>query len=231
MWHWYASGSSSPGISAPPCIKKSVCPDRSFCLHLVASKSSPLNGKITEKGQPDWGGLRLPLGNLPMGPLTPRDEPRKIIDILRDSEWMLPSPWAGEEEIKGYGLQPLLYKGEMLGVLGIYSRIPMDLVSEGTIWLRMVANHAAIAIANVRAFEEIENLKKQLELENAYLREELDEVSAFGDIIGKSPALMNVLEQIELVAPTNASVLILGESGTGMSSFSFNLPGLCGSWD
>ena len=42
---------------------------------------------------------------------------------------------------------------------------------------------------------------------------------------------MNVLEQIELVAPTNASVLILGESGTGMSSFSFNLPGLCGSWD
>ncbi len=60
----------------------------------------------------------------------------------------------------------LLYKGEVLGVLAIYSRIPMDLVSEGTVWLRMVANHAAIAIANVRAFEEIERLKKQLELES-----------------------------------------------------------------
>ncbi|MFC1580352.1 sigma-54 interaction domain-containing protein, partial [Thermodesulfobacteriota bacterium] len=49
----------------------------------------------------------------------------------------------------------------------------------------------------------------------AYLREELDEIRAFGDIIGKSPALMNVLEQIQLVAPTGASVLILGESGSG----------------
>ncbi|MBW1944556.1 MAG: sigma 54-interacting transcriptional regulator [Deltaproteobacteria bacterium] len=204
-----------PGDLCSTCTKKSACPDRTFCLHLVASKSAPLNGEDTGEAQPDRGSIRLPLGNIPMGPLTPRDEPRKIIDILRDSEWMLPSPWAREEKIQGYGLQPLLCKGEMLGVLAIYSRIPMDMVSEGAVWLRMVANHAAIAIANVRAFEEIENLKKQLELENTYLREELDEVSAFGDIIGKSPALMNVLEQIALVAPTGASVLILGESGTG----------------
>lgn len=70
-------------------------------------------------------------------------------------------------------------------------------------------------MANARAFEEIESLKKQLELENAYLREELNEVQAFGDIIGQSPVILNLMRQIELVAPTDASVLILGESGTG----------------
>ena len=86
---------------------------------------------------------------------------------------------------------------------------------EGFIWLRMIADHAAASIANARAFEEIERLQKQLELENAYLKEEVSEAKAFGDIIGESPALRQVLDQIELVAPTDARVLILGESGTG----------------
>ena len=79
----------------------------------------------------------------------------------------------------------------------------------------MIADHVGTAIANARAFEEIERLREQLELENAYLKEEVSEARAFGDIIGDSPALRQVLEQIELVAPTDASVLILGESGTG----------------
>ena len=71
------------------------------------------------------------------------------------------------------------------------------------------------AIANARAFEEIGRLKEQLELERDYLREELAGVQEFGDIIGQSPSLKNVLQQIDLVAATDASVLILGESGTG----------------
>ena len=54
-----------------------------------------------------------------------------------------------------------------------------------------------------------------LEQENAYLREEMQVELAFGEIVGRSPALHNVLQQIEMVAPTDASVLIQGESGTG----------------
>ncbi|MCZ6680991.1 MAG: sigma 54-interacting transcriptional regulator [Candidatus Poribacteria bacterium] len=54
-----------------------------------------------------------------------------------------------------------------------------------------------------------------LEQENAYLREEMQMELAFGEVIGRSPALRNVLQQIEMVAPTDASVLIQGESGTG----------------
>ena len=66
-----------------------------------------------------------------------------------------------------------------------------------------------------RAEEEVALLRKQLELERDYLREEVNEGQAFGEILGRSEALQRVLSQIELVAPTHASVLILGETGTG----------------
>ena len=79
----------------------------------------------------------------------------------------------------------------------------------------MVADHVAVAITNARAFEEIERLKGQLELENTFLKEEVLEAQAFGEIIGQGPAMANLVNQIELVAPTQATVLIHGESGTG----------------
>ena len=65
------------------------------------------------------------------------------------------------------------------------------------------------------AYREICRLRNQLELENEYLQEEVSELKTFGDFVGLSPALQNILRQIEMVAPTDASVLITGESGTG----------------
>jgi transcriptional regulator with GAF, ATPase, and Fis domain len=76
----------------------------------------------------------------------------------------------------------------------------------------LFADQAAVAIANARAFEQIEHLRQKLELENDYLRDEVKE--NFGGFVGGSAPLRNVLEQIDLVAPA-AAVLILGESGTG----------------
>lgn len=66
-----------------------------------------------------------------------------------------------------------------------------------------------------RVEEEVERLRKQLELENAYLHEQVKEGFAFGDIVGQSQALRKVLHQVQMVAPTDAAVLITGESGTG----------------
>jgi DNA-binding NtrC family response regulator len=66
-----------------------------------------------------------------------------------------------------------------------------------------------------RAYEEIAALKAQLEIQNAYLKEEVIEANAFGELVGQSEALRHIVSQIDLVAPTEASVLILGESGTG----------------
>jgi PAS domain S-box-containing protein len=67
----------------------------------------------------------------------------------------------------------------------------------------------------VKAEKEILHLRHKLELENAYLNEEVLGVQSYGDILGNSPALETILKQIEMVGPTDASVLITGESGTG----------------
>ena len=66
-----------------------------------------------------------------------------------------------------------------------------------------------------RALDEIEALKSQLELRNDYLQAEVVEAKAFGDLVGQSAGLSQVVSQIDVVAPTEASVLILGETGTG----------------
>jgi len=90
-----------------------------------------------------------------------------------------------------------------------------NLPSEIIQWGRVFADHVAGAIANARAFEEIQRLKSQLERDNDYLREEVVAAHAWGDLVGRSAALAQVVRQIGLVAPTDASVLILGETGTG----------------
>src|ERR1017187_366406 len=110
-------------------------------------------------------------------------------------------------------LQPIKFKHEILGVLGVFTRIPTP--EDGPVWLRIFADEIAGAIVNARAFEEIERLQAHLEIENTYLQEEVREARAFGDIIGKTASIQQLLRSIELVAPTDASVLILGESGTG----------------
>jgi transcriptional regulator with GAF, ATPase, and Fis domain len=79
--------------------------------------------------------------------------------------------------------------------------------------LRIFADYAAIALTNARAFAQIEELRRKLEAENEYLREEV-ESGAGSAIVGSSPALRQVLDQISLVGPTDATVLIQGEFGS-----------------
>ena len=196
--------------SCPPMEEQ--CPDQSSCLHLVASAGNPI-----EEGA-DWTRIdgsyrRFPLGVGIVGRIAATGEPILMTDLKGDTQWVTRPDWAEREGICGYGGQPLVYRGEVLGALIVFLRIRPR--REGMIWLRIIADHAATAIANARAFEEIQHLKQQLELERDYLRDEVRQAHAFGDIVGRSAALQNVLKQVELVAPTDASVLILGESGTG----------------
>ena len=108
---------------------------------------------------------------------------------------------------------PIIFKCEVLGVIVGFTRARMP--DEARPWGRIFADHIGAAIANARAFEEIQRLKAQLELQNAYLQEAVVEAKAFGDLVGQSAALRQIVSQIDLVAPTEASVLILGETGTG----------------
>jgi transcriptional regulator with GAF, ATPase, and Fis domain len=91
-------------------------------------------------------------------------------------------------------------------------------VNQATIWLRSA--RAAVEHRRMEsALAESDRLQKRLEEENAYLREQAETALAFGRIVGNSPALRRLLPQVELVAPTDATVLILGESGSGKELF------------
>jgi len=202
-----------PGDICTSCPMRAECPGQTLCLQLVASA-----GKPRAEADQDWSRLsgefrRVPLGARKVGRIGATGETVAVMDIEKDSRWIARPEWARSEGIRGFVGQPLIHKGEILGVLAIFTRIPI--VPEGPDWLRLVADHAAAAIVNARAFEEIDRLRRRLELENTCLREEVREAQAFGEIVGQSPSLRSLLEQIKLVAPTDASILILGESGTG----------------
>ena len=156
---------------------------------------------------------RFPLGVRKVGQIWKTGEQLVINDVEHNIGWLARPDWAREEGLRGFHGQPIIYKGETLGVLAVFEREPIP--DEATVWFRMIADHVAVAIANARAFQEIERLKAQLELENTFLKEEVLEAQNFGGIVGQSPAIANLVEQIELVAPTDATALISGESGTG----------------
>ncbi len=82
-------------------------------------------------------------------------------------------------------------------------------------FLGQVANQIAISVENALAYGEIQELKEQLAQEKLYLQDEVRSELNFNEIIGKSVALRRVLMQGEIVAPTDSTVLIYGETGTG----------------
>jgi transcriptional regulator with GAF, ATPase, and Fis domain len=165
-----------------------------------------------------WGNLtgrfsRFELGTRKIGQVGSTGEPVIIENLGKHPDWVADPGWVAREEMVSFAAHPLIYQGKIIGVLGVFSRQAMSRKQlEG---LRAFADHAAVSIANARAFEELQELRRKLELENTYLQEEVREAMLYHDIVGRSPALARILQQVELVAPTDAAVLIMGESGTG----------------
>ena len=110
---------------------------------------------------------------------------------------------------------PLFRPNGPLGVLVLGSTRRNAFHSEDLTLLNQVAAQLAVAIENQRAASEIEDLKQRLEVEHKYLEGEIRPEGHFAEIVGDSSALKQVLDQVVTVAPTNATVLILGETGTG----------------
>jgi formate hydrogenlyase transcriptional activator len=110
---------------------------------------------------------------------------------------------------------PLITRNGAIGSLNVGSMKPQAFTSSDVDFLTQVASQAAIAIENATAFQEIAQLKDQLAEEKLYLEDEIRTEQNFGEIIGDDPAFRRVLDQLATVAPTDASVMILGETGTG----------------
>ncbi len=109
----------------------------------------------------------------------------------------------------------LISRGRMLGVLAVASRAEDAFDREETAFLSQVAQQVAIGIENALAYREITNLKDKLAQEKLYLEEEIRGEMDFEGIVGQSSALRHVLDLVETVAPSDSTVLLLGETGTG----------------
>ncbi len=195
------------------CPRRSACPDQSRCLHLAAAKHQSILERGKGLGQYDPLSAREPLGVPPIGSVVLSGQERLVPDLDKQPPSPLDPDWACEERIRWYRIVPISYKGEPLGVLVAAAREPLREQLQS--WGRIYADHIGAAIANARAFDEIQRLKAELERHNAYLQEAVVEAKAFGDLVGQSSPLRHIVSQIDLVAPTEASVLILGETGTG----------------
>ena len=110
---------------------------------------------------------------------------------------------------------PLITRLHVLGTLNVGSTRERAFSDSDIDFLSQVAGQAAIAIENATSYQEIGQLKDQLAEEKLYLQDEIRTDRNFGEIIGDSPQFRSVLDQVETVAPTDASVMILGETGTG----------------
>ena len=119
------------------------------------------------------------------------------------------------EGIQSYCVVPLVAMGKSIGTFTVWSEAKNRYSEADAELLQEVANQVALAIANMKSYEEIAALKARLEKENVYLQEEIRTVHNFEEIVGDSPVLLELLRRVDQVAPTDSSVLIYGETGTG----------------
>ncbi len=120
-----------------------------------------------------------------------------------------------DEGVRSVVCMPLLTHDRALGTLSLAS-LRDDAFEQGDVdLLGQVAGQVAIAVENALAFREIGELKNKLAQEKLYLEDEIRSEMSFDEIVGESPTLRSVLQQVETVAPTDSTVLIQGETGTG----------------
>jgi formate hydrogenlyase transcriptional activator len=119
------------------------------------------------------------------------------------------------EGIKTFCNIPLVNRGRALGILSILRTTEAPFSPADVDFLSRASGQIAIAIENALAYREISQLKDKLAQEKLYLEEEIRSEMNFENIIGNSSALKHVLELVETVAPSDSTVLLLGETGTG----------------
>src|ERR1700739_717893 len=110
---------------------------------------------------------------------------------------------------------PLMSRTRVLGVLGLSRLQAIRFSQEDVQFLMQVASQVAIAVENALAYHRISELTDKLAQEKLYLEGEIRTEANFDEIVGTSPALQRVLKLVETVAPTDSTVLICGETGTG----------------
>jgi formate hydrogenlyase transcriptional activator len=152
----------------------------------------------------------------------PADEKASALLVFLSGEPVILSreEIAAEPGLPDFGIQSLAHvpmrgRGGTVGVLSLGSWREHAFSQDDVTFLGQIARQVAIAIENAWAFGEVSDTRDKLAQEKLYLEGEIRSELKFEEIVGKSEALRRVLEQVETVAPTDSTVLIYGETGTG----------------
>jgi formate hydrogenlyase transcriptional activator len=187
----------------------------SLVLHEAATNTMRLHVLETVEPVPGGAALVLPPEEDPAGLVWQTRQPLVTSRQAELGRWprLL-------ERVQQYGVQsccwlPLTTARRRLGTLVFTCKQPSAYDAADLDFLQQVANQVAVAVENALAFQQIEALNDRLSRENVYLEEEVRAENNFGDIVGESAALRQVLKGVETVAPTDSTVLVLGETGTG----------------
>src|SRR6185369_17018312 len=204
-------------------------PHKTIALHVVGipgiEGESP--EELAERSREFAGhtmGDRRPKSLGEMRPLVPyppiredhvSGEPYVCDDLLAKDGWFDHEFHLAQNGIRSYASVPLITRGRLIGAAAFTRVQALPFRPEDVAMLRDVGRALSVATANALANEEIRKLREQLEAENSSLRAQLGQAPWFEEILAHSAALHRVLETVEQVATTDATVLITGETGTG----------------
>ena len=157
--------------------------------------------------------ILIPIEGTPPGMAFKTGEP--FVGMIRDICHMFPDAPPLAEGLTAGGVLPLASRGRVHGVLLLGRRDENEFSRDDVKFLMQVASQVAIAVENALAYSKIAELKEKLTQEKLYLEDEIRTELNFEEIVGKSAVLRRVLKQVATVAPTDSTVLIYGETGTG----------------
>jgi formate hydrogenlyase transcriptional activator len=158
-------------------------------------------------------GLWIPVEGTPHGRALSSRQP--LFVTLQEIEQFELTPRIRAEGLKSGCFLPLISRDRPLGTLVVASLQEETFPQKDADLLHHVANQIAIGVENALAYGRVVDRANKLREEKLYLQDEIRNEYNFEEIIGESPALKKVLEQIQTVAPTDSTILILGETGTG----------------
>lgn len=169
---------------------------------------------------PDSKGIFTEGGLVPIDGSLPGDSFKNGVPIVMNRLDPETTPPEMYSKAKGEGMNsfcdlPLISRKRLLGVLAVARREENTFDRDQVNFLTQVASQVAIAIENAIVYGEVAELRDKLAQEKLYLEQELRGEMDFEGIVGQSSGLRHVLNLVETVAPSDSTVLLLGETGTG----------------
>jgi formate hydrogenlyase transcriptional activator len=198
------------------CLQRLVSFDF-ISLTLLDESERVVRLHILETGQPDAFPERspIPFDETPTVLALNTRQPFYVPDLAAESRFPVIRELLRRRGVRSYCSLPLFTAHGDIGGLHFGSLETASYAADDIEFMQLIARQVAVAVDNALSYQRIEELNAHLAEEKVYLEDEIRTDSRFDEIIGQSRALKAILKQVETVAPTDSTVLIFGETGTG----------------